>query len=300
MNDLLADQTLVDELRAARDYFKGDKRVVAYAAAGVLVDHFLGKQFYRANIVPSEAPEAFMQNTLDCFTSPSYEFKLVTLAESLYNTRNCNGFEVLVERFQTRPVRATFFEARAASRLAAEGFELTIRRETLVKRADFDFAAAKDGTNLNVEVTALTNPDFSEANVRNVLNAKRRQVPDTDPAILFCSIPFEWLLQRGGNLNNPLTQLTEQFFAGSARFNAVVYSWDAHTQIGNRNLQGIVSHIVENPNARHPLPDQSFLYRESPLSGVVRAALQDPQALPEASILEDFAFMQFLDAALAD
>jgi hypothetical protein len=299
MDDLLANRTLITQLRDARDRLGPHQRMVTFAAATIVVEHFLGREFARAKVLPSETPDAFMGNSITCFsTSIDYIFKLISLANYLIRLRNCVGFDVLVERFKTRAMRAAFFDARAAS-LFVPDFDVKIRKESGVRGQDFDFSASRAETTINVEVTELNNSDFSETNIMNALRAKRSQVPDTDAAILYCSIPFSWLLNAGDNLNAPLTQITYRFFGGSRRFNAVIYSWTPQIQIGGRYVSGVVDHLVLNPSARHPLPDNGrFLYQDHPLAESVRAAIDDHGDLPAGDFYGDLAIL--VDAVSAE
>jgi hypothetical protein len=38
----------------------------------------------------------------------------------------------------------------------------------------------------------LTAPNFAPETVKNALQQKRKQLPDTDPAIVFCILPESW------------------------------------------------------------------------------------------------------------
>ena len=94
--------------------------------------------------------------------------------------------------------------------------------ETYVKGQDFDFYVVKDGDRLNVEVTALEAKKFSAKTIPNSLNQKRKQLPDTAPAIVFVGIPNEWTNELH-DWDAYLSKVTSDFFRGSQRVNTVIF-----------------------------------------------------------------------------
>lgn len=257
----------------------------------------LGWTFASRYIFPSLEPDRFMKNSARCLQDHTYIFRLLTLAEGLFDIRRAGGLDIMIERLVSRPLQATFFELRAASRLINAGYSVQFHRESLVRGDDFDFRATKGEIVVNVEATALSNTDFSERNILNVLKAKRSQVPEGSPAILFCAIPFDWLLAAGHNLNAPLTSVTERFFRGSGRLSAVAYSWDARMSFGERQLQAVVTHFVENPNARHPIADRAYLEQVDDQADLVRTVVDGGSAAQLQQIRPSLEFVRFIERA---
>jgi hypothetical protein len=72
------------------------------------------------------------------------------------------------------------------------GFDVRARPEAGVRGEDFDFQAVRDGETINVEVAAWTSSAFSIQTVENALHRKRKQLPDTNPAMIFCVLPESW------------------------------------------------------------------------------------------------------------
>jgi hypothetical protein len=126
--------------------------------------------------------------------SISYEHsvRVLMVGETLFLLRSQPGFPEFCRRFQKSDFRSTFFELVAARAFLRGNFELHAKPETGVKGEDFDFKAVGAADSLNVEVTALTAPAFSVRTLENALNAKRGQLPNDAPAILFCVYPESW------------------------------------------------------------------------------------------------------------
>jgi hypothetical protein len=84
------------------------------------------------------------------------------------------------------------YELRAARAFFEKGFEIYAREQTQRLGEDFDFIASRDGTEINVEVTALQEKAFQETTVANALDRKRRQLPKHKPGVIYCLLLSEW------------------------------------------------------------------------------------------------------------
>jgi hypothetical protein len=137
------------------------------------------------------------------------------------------------------------------------------RQKTYHLVEDFDFYASRDGETVNVEVTALTLGQFSPQNVENALQHKRKQLPDTDPAIIFCVLPESWSETPMGVA---LGKLTKKFFGNTRRISAVVYviekhvEWEKDGKVGHLSMQHL---CLLNPNPRRPIGSLSFFNCDS-------------------------------------
>ena len=187
-----------DDLAAkVADKLKGltDALERRYAAATVILRHYLGESFIAECVCLSETPDPFMLNEFDESSDNRFVHmqRVCALADYLFILRDITGFDILLDRIVTRrPLRAPYFEARTASYFRTAGYALTVREERRVKREDFDFQAILNGEKINIEVTACTNAAFSEKNVSNILDEKRKQLPDDAPAAIYCIVPVEW------------------------------------------------------------------------------------------------------------
>ncbi len=189
--------------------------------------------------------------------------RVIIIGESIFLMRSAPGFSEFCRRLSGRDLRSTYFEIYAARMFFEGGYEVGARPEVGVRGEDFDFYAVRNGETVNVEVTALTPGQFSSQNVQNALNHKRKQLPDTDPAIIFCILPESWSETAMGP---SLGRLTTQFFGSTRRVSAVVYviekhvEWEEDGKIGHLSMQHL---CLLHPNARRPTSSLSFFNCET-------------------------------------
>jgi hypothetical protein len=170
---------------------------------------------------------------------------------------------------KSRDLRSTFYELYSAVIMKMGGFEIRARPEVNVLRQDFDFEASRGREVINVEVTALTAPNFSANTVRNALIRKRRQLPDDRPSIIFCVIPRQW--QENTDLSFWLHKVAFDFFASSKRINVIVFTWENYRVVSQREkVLSFPVVVVAHPAPRH-LCDLMFLF-ETPVRNFGRYA----------------------------
>jgi hypothetical protein len=231
--------------------------------------------------------------------SPSYKhsLRLSMVGSCLFRLRRQPGFSEFCRRFRGRDFRSTLYELVAACSFLRGCFQLHAKPEIGVKKADFDFQAVRPEDNINVEVTALTAKEFSEKTVKSALNAKRKQLPDDLPAIIFCSYPETWFNIGDGLLQFNLMKAANKFFS-SKRINAVVFMGEQHWDKSGDGTLGALSLTqlpVVNSSARHKISSLDFLLnigKDSPRSMIESGDL--------GRIAQKNEFYQFVDDILAE
>src|ERR1700730_7749301 len=150
-------------------------------------------QYLRRN--PTGAPaDDFFDPNLDGSVSYEHTVRLMMVGETLFLLRSHPAFSEFCRRFHGRNFRSTFYELLSARMFLRGKFEIHARPESGIKGDDFDFKAVGPSDLINVEVTTLTAPSFSMKTVKNALDAKRKQLPNDAPAIIFCVYPESWFL----------------------------------------------------------------------------------------------------------
>jgi hypothetical protein len=185
--------------------------------------------------------------------------RVILIGETLFLMRSTPGFPEFCRRMAVRDLRSTYFESYAARMFIEGGYQVFARPESGVRGKDFDFQAVRDGETVNVEVTALTAPNFAPETVKNALQQKRKQLPDTDPAIVFCILPESWWASQ--SLGPPLTKIVEQFFERTRRIAAVVFVIEKHFDFEKDGPVGYLSiqHLcLSHPNPRQPVSSLDF------------------------------------------
>ncbi|WP_342242631.1 hypothetical protein [Ensifer sp. OTU672] len=200
---------------------------------------------------------------------PKYAWRIMEFADILFTLRHCVGFGVLLERLLTRPLREAFYEGQAAATLHDAGLSIAIRPESGVRGSDFDFSASSTEGTLNCEVTALTR--FSSETLRNSLNSKRKQLPEDGPAIIFCTLPDDWIFDDNYDV---LDRCVETFLRGTGRVNAVVPAWCVtHSLEDDTTLTVRTTRPIANHRPRTAF-NLSFLLREHHSAVIGQAALR--------------------------
>ncbi|MFH1345222.1 MAG: hypothetical protein ABIL01_29060 [Pseudomonadota bacterium] len=243
---------LTDYLRdAAADF---DRESFYYFAAAYLSLYYLKKNF------TDEKTSDFLniRTTVRGGIWWGHSGRVIIIGETLFLMRSAPGFDEFCRRLCGRDLRSTYFEVYAARMFFEGGYEVGARPEAGVRGEDFDFYATRNGETVNVEVTALTPETFSIQTVENALQHKRKQLPDTDPAVIFCILPESWSeTPMGVALGN----LTKKFFVKTRRISAVVYviekhvEWEKDGKVGHLSMQHI---CLVNPNPRRPIGSLSF------------------------------------------
>ena len=126
----------------------------------------------------------------------------------------------ICRRFK-RDIRSGYFEALSTRFFLDGGYEIFARPEVGKKGEDFDFYAVRGDETINVEVTAVTSPNFSEETALDRLNAKREQLPKRFPALIYCIFPDAWWYPV--ELIRPrMDAISRRFFGSTERVNAIV------------------------------------------------------------------------------
>jgi hypothetical protein len=137
----------------------------------------------------------------------------------------------------------------------------------------------RDGEIVNVEVTALTAPEFSEKTALNALQEKRKQLAKGSPAVIFCIFPDAWWYPV--DLITPrLEEICRRFFGSTERVNALVIldqdpiKWDHAVGAGSMPY---LQFPFFNARARHPIKDNKFLRGRGEMTPEILAALKSGQ-----------------------
>jgi hypothetical protein len=158
---------------------------------------------------------------------------------------------------------------------------------------DFDFTATAGDVPVNVEVTALTAKEPSDATVLNALREKRRQLPTDAPAVIYCVIPKNWQRLAPPNWDDFLEKIMSQFFRNTKRVNVVVFWMEEHIIVagGRGAALTVVRKPYVNQNARHAMDVSLFFsgQRSEPLREALATADADGlKALERASRNSEF------------
>jgi hypothetical protein len=217
-------------------------------------------------VKPITNPDPYMMNKFDEADAVKrflYMDRVCQLANYLFRLRDETGFDILIKRFRSnRDMRSVNLEAMIASFFKKQEFSIKILPQTMIRGLDFDFTATRGSEKINVEVTGCTNERFSAGNIKNILEKKRDQLPDSDPALLYIILPQEWVSD-SPNLQTKIEEETVRFYKRSqtGRLNAVVYMMSQMKRVGAGAAFLDIYSPVFNTRARHEI-ELSFLVED--------------------------------------
>ena len=289
-------ERLTAAVRDARNDFKGDSIYVM--AAGLVMVEYLRKQ-----IDDPDKPHDFLHNhkNQDGGLDWKYTVRTTSVGETLFLLRNCVGFADICRRLKERDLRSAFYEMFAARLFHRAEYQIVVKPEVGKKGEDFDFTARKNGEVINVEVTALTAPEFSNVTVGNALRGKASQLPTTSPAIIVCAYPEQW-----HDSKIPPSVLFQEavvrFFRSSRRVNAVVLVHEVHQQAGLDDYGGLFfgKQVFFNPSPRMTINSMQFLVSDPPMSDLTGTEILNQADMKRRlGYFRDSEFYRWVDFAIS-
>jgi hypothetical protein len=250
-------RNLTDYLRSAVCDF--DRESFYWFAAAFTGMFYLGKNFTQ----PETGDFLDLQRTSRGGIWYGYVGRVLLIGETIFLMRTSPGFSEFCRRMRGRDLRSTYYEMYAARMFLEGGYEVRAKPEVGIRREDFDFQAIADAETVNVEVTALTAESFSAQTVENALHQKRKQLPDTDPSVIFCVLPESWATTV--NLGPILGELTKRFFDRTRRVTAVVFVVEMHVSGSDEPVGTFWIHhaCLWHPNPRRPIRSAGFIANDA-------------------------------------
>src|SRR5262249_55708971 len=141
-------------------------------------------------------------------------------------------------------------------------------------------------------LSALTAKQPTEATVFNALQQKRRQLPKSAPAVVYCVVPENWS-HSAINWDDYLQKIVSRFFRGTTTVNVVVFWMEQHIVVdgGGGAALAVIRKPYVNQNARHAMDTTLFCsgQRSEPLREALATADADGlRALEKASNNSEF------------
>ena len=189
-----------------------------------IVKYYLGKKWIDQHLAPNGPPGFLRQDDEDKINSEQQSFKVVDLAELLFNLQCVEGFDGCIERIRQGIVEPTYAE-------------LDLGRMLYVSSIDFRFVVpqGKKGNDYDIEIglsdwpavcadakCKIESTGFSAETVKQTLDKARKQFPPDLPSVIFVKVPSQWgELQQ--HATDVLYNVAEKFLRGTARVVSVKY-----------------------------------------------------------------------------
>lgn len=172
-----------------------------------------GREFMRAE--STEADERFRNQQ-----------RTVRIAELLFNLQNVEGIDARLEDLRLGRVESTFAELEAGVFLWRRAVPFRYINSSGTKGADYDAEIPLHKTiKVNCEMKSKTEgTDLGPGAVRNPLQTARKQLPPSEPGLVFLKVPEPWVQQP--EVARILPTIIDAFLRGTSRVTAVVLRWE--------------------------------------------------------------------------
>jgi hypothetical protein len=194
----------VDNLRRAVSTFPDEIRDNdgrrTLGLANTVIAHFLGRDWLEANVLHTAPRPGFLRME---FSSGDRRreatvFRVIELAESLYNLQNIEGFDACVSQMKGggEKIQSTCAELDFGRFLYIHDVEFRFVVPQMVKGSDYDVELFyPDG--LAVPADAKCKFETTKINQKSIVNSLeigRKKLPGDRPGIIFVKVPQTWIL----------------------------------------------------------------------------------------------------------
>lgn len=117
------------------------------------------------------------------------------------------------------------------------------------KGKDYDLLVEQNRTLVRVEAKSRrAGVILGEKTLRYTLEAARKQLPSSGPAIIFVSIPTEWTMEK--DAEDVIGGCISAFFRNSARVNYIVLIWQQWIELKTGKASAFLVRQYEHPAPR--------------------------------------------------
>ena len=189
-----------------------------------VVRHFLGANWADDHVQDNGRPGYVRLNWRDHTQAEVQTFRIVDLAEILFNLQHTAGFDDCIQKMRDGDIEGTYAELDFGRMLYQSSIEFRFVKSSGRKGDDYDIdIIMKDGTSVCADAKCkIEATDFSEKSVMNSLRHARSQFPDNRPSIVFVKVPPHWLIDRT-DVKSILTNVANEFLRGTGRIVSVKY-----------------------------------------------------------------------------
>jgi hypothetical protein len=195
-----------------------------------ILRHFLGSAWADEHIQDNGQSGYVRLNWSDSTRNQQQAFRIVDLAELLFNLQHTSGFDDCIERMRHGDIEGTYAELDFGRMLFQSNIDFRFVTRSGKKGDDFDIEISfADGTIVCADAKCkIEATEFSEQTVMNSLRHARGQFPKDKPSIVFIKVPPRWIGDNS-NMKEILTNVAKEFLRGTGRVVSVKY-YASHIQ----------------------------------------------------------------------
>lgn len=241
------------------------QNLVDFLVSKAVVNHYMGEEWLERYVSPfEERPSYFRIGILDGQTmSLTDSFKLVDLAELLFNLQHVPGFDHCVQRMRDGgDLEGSFAELETARLIYINDWPFRFVEPIGGRHTDYDFEITfRDGFTVCADAKCkIERTPLSENTIVNTLRKARSQLPDDRPGLPIVKFPASWIAH--ADLRNMFNQASAEVFRSSGRLVGVSYCSVSIAYENSAVAQTHYFHDVPNHNNRFDAGRDWRLFRE--------------------------------------
>jgi len=221
-----------------------------YWVAISVIKYFFGKDWLDEHLDPEGRGGFLRQYPNDEVAQGKQAYRILDLAELLFNLQDRTGFADCIERMKDGDIEGTYAELDFGRMLHIHDVRFGFVRPSGKKGSDYDIEIeCEDGLRICADAKCkIQSTEFSEATVWNTLHDARTQFPSYRPSALFVKIPPHWM--KDEQRSQEMFDVGRRFLRQTKRVVSVKFYVD---QLFLEN--GVITHIqafkeISNPNNR--------------------------------------------------
>jgi hypothetical protein len=201
-----------------------DGQTEALAMASGVLRVFLGSEWVEKHVISHNSKKGFLSvKEQDPIKREISFFRVMDLAEMLYNLQRMPGFDECIVRMRNGDIEGTLAELNNARMLFPNKvpFRFVVPQGVKKKDYDFDILCPNGRVACADAKCKIDETSFSEGGIREALRKAREQLPNDKPGIIFVKTPEHYLA-------NPTflakaIQIAQRFLGGVTRIVSVKF-----------------------------------------------------------------------------
>jgi hypothetical protein len=191
----IAEQHLINVIRKFPPEIQRHDSQRAFWLSVAVIKHFLGLEWATQHMSPENSAPGFLRVIPGSGPETQMStFKVVDLAELLWNLQTTPGLEICLDRLRRADIESKYAELDLARMLYCASVDFHFVRPEQKKGSDYDIEIfLKDWTVCADAKCKIETTDFSIRTVENSLADARKQFPRDRPSFVFVKVPARWL-----------------------------------------------------------------------------------------------------------
>lgn len=219
-----------------------DPKFIALGMCGALLFELYGREWMSKRILTQKNMSFLMPGSPSTLDEFRLQNRLLTLAEGLYNLKEIEGFDGILERLKNENIESVIAEIESGRLLRHRRLAFKYVTRTFKKREDFDIHIIDGSNEIFCETKCkIETTGFSETSFRNSLQKAKQQLPLNCPAIILIKIPDKWVKHE-----NKLKRITKVFVEKTERPVGVVCWFEQWIQMDQVFTMRVITGFEEH------------------------------------------------------